>query len=126
MPKNVCIPHFKHGKDVTGEITGAPVVGKTFVKYVPGGRPGQPKISTAAAGEFASAGVAGHDQVVGDFVHTLLGGIVPVTAGADITAGTRVEVGANGKAVPHATGEVVGVAVANATNGADAAIRLTV
>lgn len=126
MPKNVALPYFKHGKDVTGEVTGADVVGKKFVKYVAGGRPGQPKISTAAAGEFASAGVAGHDQIVGGFVHTLLGGIVPVTAGADITAGTRVEVGANGTAVPLAAGVAVGVAIANAATGADAAIRLTV
>lgn len=125
MPANQCIPYFKHGQDITGEVTGNPVVGKTLAKYVPGGRPGQPKIATAAAGEYPSAGVIGHDQVVGGYVHTLLGGVVPVTAGADITAGTRVEVGPGGTVIPHAAGEVVGVAVANAASGKDAAIRIT-
>lgn len=52
------------------------------------------------------------------------GMIVPVTAGAAITAGQEVEVGTAGQAIPLAAGKSVGLAVDSAANGADAAIRL--
>lgn len=124
MPSNVCVPHFKHGVDVTGTVTGAPVVGKTFVEFADGGRPGAPTIKTAAAGSYP-AGVVAHDQVVGGYVHFLAGGIVPVVAGEDLTFNTRVQIGADGKVVPLTTGIQVGVTTVNAIAGADVAVRLS-
>jgi hypothetical protein len=47
-----------------------------------------------------------------------------VTAGAAITAGTDVQVGEDGKAVPATDGVVVGYAVTGAANGTDAEISL--
>jgi hypothetical protein len=125
MPKNVTIPLFKHGQDLTGQVAGAPVVGGTFAKYVAGGRPAQPKISTAAAGEYP-AGVVGHDQVVDGYVHFLVGGVVPVTAGEDLLVNDRVQVGADGKVVKLTTGIAVGVCTGNAANGSPAFIRLSI
>lgn len=124
MPKNAAIPFFKAGKDVTGEVASAPVTGMRFVAVVPGGRPGAPKIDPAAAAA-RPFGVAGHDMAVGGHVHVLREGIVPVIAGADLTAGTEVEVGENATAVPHTTGTSVGQCTANAATGEPAAIALS-
>lgn len=123
MPANEVTPYFNPGQNITGKVTTAAVVGKRFVKWVSGGRNGQPNISPATAGADC-AGVAGHDQVVGEFVHVLSQGVVPVVAGAAITAGQQVEVGAAGVVIPLATGKPVGRAIADAANGADAAIQL--
>lgn len=124
MPKNVAIPFFKAGKDVTGEVATAPVTGMRFVAVVPGGRPLAPKIDPAAAGELPF-GVAGHDMTVGGHVHVLREGIVPVVATGDLTAGTRVEVGENGTAAALDAGAPVGVCTANAASGTPAAIALS-
>ncbi|MFT4471707.1 hypothetical protein ACMX2H_17540 [Arthrobacter sulfonylureivorans] len=124
MPKNVVIPLFKHGQDLTGQPTAA-VVGGTFAKYVPGGRAAQPKIATAGAGEYP-AGVVGHDQEADGFVHILVGGVVPVTAGEDLIVNDRVQVGADGKAVKLTDGIPVGIATANAATGGAAFIRLSI
>lgn len=123
MPKNVALPYFKAGQDVTGSATVA-LTGKRFVAIAAGGRPGAPAIGAAVAGA-KPFGVLGHDVAKDGHVHVLRGGIVPVTAGADLTAGTEVEVGADGKAVAKTSGIAVGTVIANAATGADAAIALS-
>lgn len=50
--------------------------------------------------------------------------VVRVAAGATLTPGQQVEVGANGTAVPHDTGTAVGYSLDNATTGALAPISL--
>ena len=50
--------------------------------------------------------------------------VIPVTAGAGITFGQEVEVGAAGKAVPLASGKAAGMCLSGATNGNDAIIKL--
>lgn len=124
MPKNAAIPFFKGGKDVTGTVTAA-VTGKRFVSVVPGGRGNAPSIAPLTAAGSRAFGVAGHDMATDGHVHVLREGIVPVTAGADLTAGTDVEASADGTAVPHADGIRVGTCTANAALGADAAIALS-
>lgn len=122
MPTNVCTPFFKPGQDITGYCTAA-IAGKTFVNAVAGGRGGFPHIAPAAAGGVA-IGVAGHDQVLGGTVHYNVGGNVPVLCAADITAGTRVQSDATGKAVPWTTGVSLGVATSNGTNGGSVSVQL--
>ena len=122
MPTNVCTPFFKPGRDITGYCTAA-VAGKTFVVPVSGGRGGFPHIATASAGGPA-CGVVGHDQELGGTVHFNVGGTVPVLAGADITAGTRVQSDAQGRAVPHDAGIPLGLATSNGTNGGSVSVQL--
>ena len=135
---NECIPFYEDGDELTGYCTAA-VTGKRFV-MISGDRlsgPGLVLSSTdtsggnyriapaTAAGRIA--GVAARDAAIGDTVLFLRGpgaGILPVTAGAAITAFEEVEVGAGGTAVPLASGVAVGVAMSGAANGADAEIAL--
>ena len=122
MPTNVTVPFFKPGQDITGRLT-ATLSGKTFVAAVPGGRGSQPYIGLPAAGA-AVFGVLGYDGVDGQFIHVNVAGVVPVTAGADVTAGTQVQTNALGQAVPHTTGVAVGYALANAASGNAVPVKL--
>lgn len=124
MPTNVCTPFFKPGNDITGHLT-TDIGGKRFVAPVAGGRGSQPHIAVCAAGA-APCGVLGHDGVLGENIHFNVAGEVPVVAGADITAGTRVEVGAGGTAVPLATGVPAGLAMTNAASGGAVAVLLNI
>lgn len=125
MPTNECRPFFKPGQDITGYLT-TNIGGKLFVAPVAGGRGSQPHVGIAPAGS-APCGVLGHDGLLGEYVHFNVGGTVPVVAGADITAGTRVEVGPGGTAIPWG-GTVatvpVGLATANASNGGAVPVQL--
>lgn len=124
MAKNVCIPFFTGSDHITGQVTGAPVVGKTFVKYVAGGKVGLPNISTAAAGERPNA-VAAHDGAVGTAVHIITDAHLPITAAEDLVVGDLVKVGADGKAAKSLAGEdSFGVVYVAAATGADAAVRI--
>lgn len=123
MPANVAIPYFKPGHDITVHATVA-LTGKTFVQAVAGGRGTLPDAAPATAGARV-LGVVGHDIAAEGHVHVNVGGIVPVTAGGDITAHDPIAVGEGGTAVPaEAEAEVVGYAVANAASGADAPVLL--
>lgn len=128
MPTNVCVPFFKPGQDITGYLT-VDLGGKTLVAAVAGGRGGQPHIGLPAAGA-AVMGVLGHDGVAGQYVHVNSGGVVPVIAGADVTAGTEVMTNAAGHVVPHTVATApaknvpVGYVVAGATSGNAAAVKL--
>lgn len=140
MPLNECIPWYEDGDRVTAEATAA-VTGKRFVNASANRLsgpmiPGTPQIGASdpvdggniraahAAAAGAAIGVSSWDAAIGEKFDVLAEGILPVTAGAAIAAGQRVEVGANGTAVPLAAGVAVGVAVDGAANGADAQIKL--
>lgn len=123
MPANVAIPYFKPGNDVTVHATTA-LTGKTFVQAAPGGRGTLPNAEPAAAGGRV-LGVVGHDIAEDGHVHVNVGGIVPVTAGGDISANDPIAVGEGGTAVPaEAEALIVGYAVASAASGADAPVLL--
>lgn len=129
---NDCIPYKYPADDFTFQCT-APVVGKTFVK-ISAARTSGPGLSntaegsvyrcaTAAAGDHA-IGVAKYDAPTNGKCGAYRAGIVPVTAGAAITAGNAVQSDAAGKAIPLAAGVKLGVAMNDALNGADAEIAL--
>lgn len=136
---NVCVEIFENvGKDFTGRATAA-VVGKTFAA-VTGIQSGPDITSTALpatydGGNFQVAtcpagqrcdGVFAYDVATGQAVPIKAPGkVLPVTAGAAITAGQEVEVGANGRAIPVASGRAVGKAwTTQGTAGNDVYVRL--
>lgn len=126
---NECISFYEPGKNLTAVATAA-VTGKRFVAIS-----GNRSTASATAGNLSVAhataagriaGVSQADAAVGALVGVLRGNsrVVPVTAGAAITAFQEVEVGAAGVAVPKAAGVAVGYAVTGAANGTDAQISL--
>jgi Uncharacterized conserved protein (DUF2190) len=132
-----CIPFKEPGSAVTGKAT-ATITGKRFLA-VSGNRTGGGAggLSTDLANVYqvahAGAGVraigvskwdAANGSLVG--IHTQPGIIVPVTAGATITAGQEVQSDANGQAIPLAAGKSLGVAMTGAAAAADAEIKLNV
>src|SRR3954453_3495972 len=134
---NDCIPFKEPGSAVTGKATAA-VVGKRFLA-ISGNRTGGGagglstdlanvyQVAHAAAGARA-IGVSRVDAANGSLVgiHTQPGIIVPVTAGATLTAGQEVQSDATGQAIPFAAGIQLGVAMTGASAGADAEIKLNV
>lgn len=134
---NECTPYKEEGSAVTAKVT-ANVTGKTFVK-ISGNRTGGGagglstdlanvyQVAPAGAGERA-IGVARQDAANGSLVgvYTRPGIIVPVTAGASITAGQEVQSNGTGQAIPLAAGKSLGVAMTGASGGADAEIKLAV
>lgn len=131
MPSNLCVPVFNQADEWTGHCTGA-VGGKRFVKISAspsGGMLGTENIQiiqndTAGA---RTAGVARYDGVAGDEVPVLSANhILPLVAGAAITAGLPLMSDNQGRAVPWTTGNNV-VAIAcedQATVGSDVVCRL--
>lgn len=140
MPQNICVELFTDLDDDLSVRATATVVGKTFadlsadiqsgpditttdlpVAYDGGNFQG----ATAAAG-VKPIGVWAFDGVAGQLLPVKAPGkIVPVTAGAAITAGQEVEVGASGRAIPLATGKPAGKAfTAQPTVGSDVYIRI--
>lgn len=107
---------------ITCRAVGA-VTGKTLVKIVPGGTDRVPNVSTAGAGDVAY-GIAGWDKEDGGKVTIYRRGVLTVTAGAALTAGARVEPGANGRVVAATTGTPVGSVHADAASGTDAAVAV--
>lgn len=139
MQKNVCNPMFGCEKPITMHASAA-VVGKTFADISATIQSG-PSITTVAlsttfdggnlvtataAAKAKAIGVYAYDRAEGEPVPVLYeaGGVLPVTAGAAITATEEVEVGANGKAIPLAAGKAVGKATTTAGNGEDCFVRL--
>jgi predicted RecA/RadA family phage recombinase len=134
---NECIPYYEPSDRITAHCE-ANVTGKCLVDIsdpvqaggigqgLGGGTPvtgGNIVVSPTAAGGM-TIGVAGHDQVAGKKVPVIQEGIVPVTAGAAITAGQEVEATATGKVIPQDTGRAVGRAYGSAANNADCPVRL--
>lgn len=129
---NECIPYYEPGQRITGHATDD-IVGKTFVDISADIQSGPGLSATAEGGNIRIAtadeegpalGVASHDTAEGGKVTVILGGVVPVTAGASIDAGEEVEVGDDGEAVPFDEGRIVGRALADAASGEDAMILL--
>lgn len=124
---NPCIPLYRPGGDITGQVTAA-VVGKTFVDIsaTRDATTGLVKVATASAAAKAF-GVAAYDQpTVGGNVAIINtpGAVVPVTARAAITAGAEVEIGGTGGVITLASGKAVGKAVETGSNGVDCMIEL--
>lgn len=131
MPE--CIPFKVNGGNFTAKAT-APVTGCRFVAPS-GNRTGGTALSTDLANVHQVAhagagikpcGVAGNDAANGALllVRAIPGEILPVTAGASITAGQEVQSDATGQAIPLAAGRPAGLAMSGAANGALAEIRL--
>lgn len=124
MFTNVMRDRFNPGTDLTAVAT-VTVTGKTFLSYAGPMNNSLITVAPATAGQ-NTAGVAKYDANADDLVGVARGSgrIVTVTAGAALTAGTGVEVGEGGKAIPATTGTIVGWAVDNATADTDALISL--
>ena len=115
MPINDCVPFFKPGQDVTGNLS-VSMPAKHCVRSVSGGRGGLTHIGRPGAGE-AILGVLGRDGILGENRHVLVGGIVPIVTSADVKAGDQLEVTATGTVIPRTTGIAVGYATADAASG---------
>jgi hypothetical protein len=122
MATNPAMPLYEYGKNVSCRAT-ANVTGKRFVAISGNGVLPNPSAAHAtAAGRVF--GVSGYDVPSGDRFPVVRKGVVPVTAGAALTAGQEVEVGAAGVAVVKAAGVAVGVVLFDAANAADAYVDL--
>lgn len=124
---NECIPLYQPGKHLTATVAGAAVTGKTFVDI--SGATLDPATGTLISVATATAagkilGVAAFDAGLAARLSVIGEGVVPVTAGAAITAGAEVEVGTGGKAITLASGKAVGRALTTAANNADVYVRL--
>ena len=143
---NDCIPFKEEADRITGKVTPAGgVTGKRCV-VITGGRTSTKSATDVDAGLVADSstdksnvysvgqatvagarvlGVAAFDVPQNGMVPIIREGIVPITAGAAITAGQDLDVDTSGRVVPHTTGIVVGTAMdAQATVGADAEVLL--
>lgn len=115
--------YFKPGQDVTSVPT-ADVTGARFVSLQAGGAAQVPNVAHSEAGD-RSFGVAARDAKEGEEVLVHTGGIVPVTAGAALTAPTAIAAGADGKAVAAADGATaLGLLIADVANGELASVHL--
>lgn len=132
---NSVSPLYEPGSRITAAVTAA-VTGGKFVK-ISGNFQSGPLLSTAADGGniqvatctagVKALGVAGYDgATAGDKIPVICGHdiVVPMTAGAAITAGNEVECDANGNPIPLATGRPCGMAISGAANGATVYVRL--
>lgn len=103
---------------------GAAVTGKRFVKVSGVPVTNLTRIAHAGAGEKVF-GVSPHDIASGDTGAIYgPGWTVPVTTGANVTAGAELESGAAGVAIPLASGKVAGIALDDATSGNDVLVRV--
>lgn len=147
---NECIPIKEPGLTFTAVVeTGGSVTGKKFVK-ISGARTGGglgglstdvlnlPVIEICDVAGEAAVGVAKNDAATGQVVGVFKLGngiVLPITAGANITAGQEIQCDANGAAIPYAppttttatplpTVRVLGYALDSALSGADCEIAL--
>jgi predicted RecA/RadA family phage recombinase len=137
---NDLIPYKRPGQDVTC-LAAAAVTGKKCVQIQAAkAEHAEGLATTAGGGQYKVAhpnggggclgagkrifGVAKYDASTGKQVGVVSEGIVPITAGAGITAGQEVEVTATGTVIPLNTGIAIGLACDDAANGADAEIAL--
>lgn len=136
MPSNLATPYYEDGDEITGFCT-AGVTGKTFVKISAARQAGGPRsgvsdsvtggnvsVAPAVAGDKVF-GVAQYDQITGNLVPVLRHPkIVPVTAGAALTAGQEVQSDASGHAIPLAAGKAAGQVIDDCASAADAQVSL--
>lgn len=134
---NGILPLFDDADHLTCRATGA-ITGGRFVApsggfesgpllnaASPATDGGNIKIAQAGAGVRA-LGVAAYDAAAdGDKIHVYTGRfVVPMIAGANITAGVQVESDAAGKPITLASGVANGLAVSTATTGNTVWVRL--
>lgn len=134
---NECIPLYDAGDDVPvhaeAAVTGCrflaisdPQQGPVLAGLSPTSEGSNIVVSHCGAGAKAF-GVSSYDSPAGDKLYAIRGNkLVPVLAGAAITAGQQVESDANGKAIPLNTGKANGMAVDDIANGAVGFIAITV
>jgi Uncharacterized conserved protein (DUF2190) len=128
------IPYKKPGEDISGHASAA-ITGARFLA-VSGDRTSGPGLATTAeggnyrvahAGAGARAvGVSMYDAPINGKVGILVGGIVPVLAGAAIAAGAEVQSDATGQAITLAAGKSLGVCMSGVTGGNYAEVLLNV
>ena len=122
---NECIPLYTPGDVVTAQTTAA-VTGKRVVALTGAMAGGLPKVAHATAAG-AKFGIAVRDAASGGRVPVIRGKgvILPVTAGAGISALAEVEVGTAGKVVTKTSGIAIGRALdAASADGSDVFIEL--
>lgn len=132
---NECFPFIEDSGQprLTGHATAA-VTGKRLVAIT--GRQAGPGLNTSTGGGnytvatcgagAAAAGVAAYDAAAGAKVPVIgaPGTVLPITAGAIVAAGARVESDATGKVITLAMGVPIGICLVGAAANADAEIRL--
>lgn len=132
MPE--CIPFYEDANRITAHASAA-ITGKRFVTLSGRQAGGSPGLSTGGEGGNYIASVpaaaakcfavAAHDAAIGEKVDCISGSqIVPVTAGATVTAGAQVEVDNQGRVINLAAGQAVGLALTGNTVGLDVEVKL--
>ena len=137
MAINEAIPYYEPGSRVSGRATGAKVIGKRFVAIAQkkdlgsreldtGASGGNIRVKPAVADDPKTFGVATFDAEDGKLTTVVRGGFVmPVTAGAALTAGQFVKPGADGKAVVAADrATAYGMSLSDAAVDQDAIVAL--
>jgi hypothetical protein len=123
MALNPAVPFYSEGKEFTCHAQTA-VTGKRFVAVTGNAVGERPQVGHAAAGGRV-LGVAGFDAAPGEGVTVYRSpNVMPVRAGAALTAGQRVQSDATGQAIVLAAGVEAGIVLADAASGADAKIAL--
>lgn len=126
---NDCAPFFDPGDSITCHVS-ADVKGKTLVKIT--GQPvgGNPQVGPATAG--TGWGVAARDAAAGSKVLVYRGSlVVPITAGANLSAGAFVTADANAElaladtSAPATAVAVAGQLLADVADGADGIVALS-
>lgn len=142
---NDCIPYYRPGEDITGHVT-ADVIGKRVVRIsaTPTTGPGlaataegaNVRVAPCAGATQQPFGVSKYDALAGAKVGVIREGVVPVTAGASVSAGDLVMADATGRVItyvgPITTNAaallslpyVVGQALNDATVGNDCMVAL--
>lgn len=119
------VPRFTPATDVTVNATAAVTGGR--LAGISATAAADRKIQAAHAAAAGPAfGVFATDQAAGGDVLVYRAGVVPVEAGAAITAGQRVEAAAGGTVIPLATGVAVGLATTTVAAGALCDVALLV
>jgi hypothetical protein len=132
---NEAIPIYQPGQAITGHCS-AGVTGKRFLKISADKQAGADAavsdsvlggnvvVAQCVAGD-KCFGVADRDAAINTKVGVLgPGHVVPVRAGAAVTAGQRVQSDASGQAIPVAAGADNGVAINSASTGEDVFVRV--
>jgi uncharacterized membrane protein len=138
---NDLIPYKRPGEDISGHATAA-ITGKRAVQISAARTSGPGLSNTAEGGNYSVAhpanaganggagkmifGIAKYDAAINKKVGVVREGIVPVNAGAAITAGQKLEVDATGSVIPLAAGTMVGYACNDAAINTDCEVALLI
>lgn len=116
---NECIPLYEPGKRITIVADGA-ISGRRCVKVNASKGQGFPganlHVIQAVAGDRPD-GVAIWDLVLNEVGAMIRDGVLPIDAGATVTAGQEVQVDATGRVITLAAGKSIGKAWTDATVG---------